>query len=307
MAIFDTWAKYIVGVLKAESDCAANLVGHPVLIGDAREFIIENVLKRILPPAYEIGRGQIIDSDDKKSRQLDIVIARSDSPALALPGGDKLYLLESVLATIEVKSHLDAETLTDALYNCASVADLNSCVHGPSKAEVLAKRHIRTKPDSTFYHKDYIEVMRLSSIGYPATYVFGFKGYKERYDDLLAAVSAWIDSRWRDDKDVHLRHLPAVISAEGCFAARNESPFAATPTDPAQKPAHYIVGNDETPLRMLVFHLLNTIFAKLPWGADIEGLKMEPRRYLAQMQSFKYDSGITFAEPENYHQGMAES
>ena len=142
-------------MLIAESNLAGRLVGHPVLIGDAREFIIENVLKRILPPAYEIGRGQVIDSDENKSNQIDIVIARSDSPALALPGGDKLYLIESVLATIEVKSHLDAETLSEALNNCASVADLNPCVHGPSKEEVLNNRKIGMKPDKSFYHKDY--------------------------------------------------------------------------------------------------------------------------------------------------------
>ena len=142
----------------------------------------------------------------------------------------------------------------------------------------------------------------MSSIGYPATYVFGFTGYTKRYNDLLATIDNWIEERWKADKNVYLRHLPSVISAEGCFGTRNEHPFAAKPDDPAQKPMHYLVGNEKTPLRMLVFHLLNMIFAKLPWGPDIEGLRMEPRRYLAQMEGFRYDNGMAFAEPENYHE-----
>lgn len=66
--VFDSWANYVVEVLKTESLLAGSFTSNPTLIGDAREAIVEGVLKRILPPAYEIGRGQIIDSAGGKSR-----------------------------------------------------------------------------------------------------------------------------------------------------------------------------------------------------------------------------------------------
>jgi len=91
MAVFDDWAKFTVRVLDAESALAKALVDHPVLLGDARETIIRGILTRILPSAFEIGRGQVVDSNGKKSNQIDIVIARRDSPALSLPSGDKVY------------------------------------------------------------------------------------------------------------------------------------------------------------------------------------------------------------------------
>lgn len=301
-SIFDTWAQYVVAVLKAESELTANLTAHPTLIGDAREFIVESVLKRILPPTYEIGRGQIVDSFGNRSRQIDIVIARSDSPSLTLPGGDKIYLIESVLATLEVKSFLGAEHLVEALKNCASVADLVPGLHGPSIATVLDKRNAARTAEGRVFHVNHLEFQRLSTLGYPATYVFGFKGYIENATALLKAIETWLQARDEKGNTTFLRHLPSLIATEGCFAFRNETPFNVSPDDPEQAPTHYPAGSDPNPLRLLVFHLLNTLFAKMPWAPDIEGLRMEPRGYLAKMRSGDYENGITFPESAHFRE-----
>jgi len=101
-------------------------VQHGGELGDARESFIQGVLQQILPSTHEIRRGEIVDNLGKHSRQTDIAIAARDFPALALPSGSKIYLIEAVHATVEVKSELDGYTLSEALENCASVGDLST-------------------------------------------------------------------------------------------------------------------------------------------------------------------------------------
>jgi len=57
----------------------------------------------------------------------------------------------------------------------------------------------------------------------------------------------------------------------------------------------------------LIYHLLNTLFVKMPWAPDLEGLRMEPRGYLAQTQFEGYEGGLTFPEPEGYRQPVEPS
>jgi hypothetical protein len=301
-SVFNSWANYVVEVLKTESDLAGSLTSHPTLIGDAREAIVQNVLKRILPPAYEIGRGQIVDSSGAKSKQIDIIIARSDSPSLPLPGGDKIYIVESVMATLEIKSRLNEEGLVQALDNCASVAELVPLLHGPTKRRVLRKRKIAQREDGTYFHERYLEFQRLTTVGYPATYIFGYKGYIRKPAALLEAVEGWLQKRDAQARTSYLRHLPSLIATEGCFAFRNDIPFQVSPTDEKDEPTHYPAGTDANPLRLLIYHLLNVLFARMPWAPDLEGLRMEPRGYLAEMPFGGYEGGLTFPEPPGYRQ-----
>lgn len=99
-SLFDQWAEYIIKGLIAESSLAGLLLKHKGELGDAREALIDGVLSRVLPSAYEIGSGEIIDAYGGRSKQIDIVISRRDAPSLLLPSGSRLYLVESVLATI---------------------------------------------------------------------------------------------------------------------------------------------------------------------------------------------------------------
>lgn len=95
MPVFEDWGKYLSEVIDAEFNLSGKLIKHPVGIGDARESIIKSILLRFLPSIYEIGTGQIIDSDGGRSKQIDIVISRRDFPSLSMPSGSKIYLIES--------------------------------------------------------------------------------------------------------------------------------------------------------------------------------------------------------------------
>jgi hypothetical protein len=92
--------------------------GHPLHKGTPRESFIKQFLLDHLPETVAIGTGEIIDSNSTPNQlrnQYDIVIYRKNYPKLDFGGGISGFLIESVIATIEVKSTLtEAELITAA-------------------------------------------------------------------------------------------------------------------------------------------------------------------------------------------------
>jgi Domain of unknown function (DUF6602) len=77
-------------------------------MGRDRELFINMVLSNIISVPFRLGTGDIVDRNDKKSRQADIVIEYANTlsfPSI-YPHSARLYLAESVCATVEVKSTL---------------------------------------------------------------------------------------------------------------------------------------------------------------------------------------------------------
>lgn len=100
-------------VLLAKSDAASN-AGHPNLRGGPREWFVEEFLANHLPSLWEIGQGEIISGDslpkpssDNYRNQNDLVVYRRDFPKIAYSPKDKAYLIEGVVATLEIKSKLN--------------------------------------------------------------------------------------------------------------------------------------------------------------------------------------------------------
>lgn len=120
----EAWAKSAHRKLVAGYEQTNDLVDHKGLIGAIREFVAKDVLETILPLSVEIGTGQIIDAQKHLSNQIDLAITRSNAPAFRFSGGLKTYFLETVLATIEVKSIINKEGLFLGLDNCLSVKKL---------------------------------------------------------------------------------------------------------------------------------------------------------------------------------------
>ncbi|WP_176718058.1 DUF6602 domain-containing protein [Pseudomonas sp. 24 E 13] len=101
----------------ASSKISANS-GHSLHKGTPREAFIKEFLEAHLPSTVAIGTGEIIDSSsipNEPRNQFDIVIYRKDFPKLDLGGGICAFLVESVIATIEVKSTLDEQGLEQAI------------------------------------------------------------------------------------------------------------------------------------------------------------------------------------------------
>jgi hypothetical protein len=92
--------------------------GHSIHKGTPREHFIREFLERHLSENVAIGTGEIIDANSIPSQprnQIDIVLYKRNYPKLSFGGGICGFLVESVVATIEVKSVLDKEGLTNAM------------------------------------------------------------------------------------------------------------------------------------------------------------------------------------------------
>ncbi|WP_312670831.1 DUF6602 domain-containing protein [Pseudescherichia sp.] len=104
------------------------ITGHSLHKGTPREAFISEFLRDHLPASISIGTGEIIDSNSKageQRNQYDIVLYRNEYPKLNFGGGINAYLIESVVATLEVKSTLTYEDMKQAVkaaYNSKNLA-----------------------------------------------------------------------------------------------------------------------------------------------------------------------------------------
>jgi hypothetical protein len=99
----------------------AGLLDHGTLIGMAREFFVSRVLRSVLPPTLHFGTGQIIAANGDYSSQVDVVVYDGRYPVMETQPGHGLYLIDGVVAAIEVKSEITGEKLRGALDNCHAV------------------------------------------------------------------------------------------------------------------------------------------------------------------------------------------
>lgn len=101
-------------------------MGHPVLKGDASETVWLDLLATYLPERYRAARAVVIDSENRSSDQLDIVVFdRQYSPFVFQHAGVNVIPAESVYAVFEAKQSLDAAQVDYAHKKIASVRALH--------------------------------------------------------------------------------------------------------------------------------------------------------------------------------------
>lgn len=272
MSIFDEWARFAADIIHAESKLIADIINHPTRIGTAREVLIKGILSRVLPSAYEIGSGQIVDSERNISKQIDIIIARRDFPALRFSDGTAQYLVESVLATIEIKSQLTKDTMFEALENCRSVGELKALVDKSSLMRRLKQLNLDVDENNALVANSMTREAVLLK-GRPVSFIFGFSGYKERVEDFEEAIKAWA----RSQKDIRLKKLPLLIVAERFVAYRNQ--FGAVINNGQEWPL-LLVSENQNPLGTFIRFLLNTIQMAVPATPNAEGIQPSLTQYL---------------------------
>ena len=108
---FDAIEKNLISL----SEIAHN-AGHPNLKGGPREWFIHDFLSQHMPSNFETGQGEVFDQfsepNPKNTRsQIDIVIYNRELPRLTYSPNNNAYLIEGVIATIEIKSQLAKEDI----------------------------------------------------------------------------------------------------------------------------------------------------------------------------------------------------
>ncbi|MFH0834658.1 MAG: DUF6602 domain-containing protein [Patescibacteria group bacterium] len=278
MSVFDDWSEFIVKVLESESSLVKAFLKNPTEIGDAREALIKGVLSKILPSIYEVGSGEIIDCLGKRSKQIDIVIFRKDFPTLKMPSGSRLFLVESVLAAIEVKSDLRGNNLKMALDNIYSVMDLSPNVIAGIREKIAREKGLEfIKEKGDYQHKEPLETGRFDLIGRPIPYIFGFHGYK-KVEKLREIIQEWGDEK-ESKEGFAMRHIPAFIFSDKLFGWRNADPYSNA------RNSLLFLGEHKSPLRFFILHLLYSLHRKIPILPDAYGVKHNLEIYLQQMEN----------------------
>jgi hypothetical protein len=104
----------------------AAAVQHSGLIGRFRELAAERILRPILPAAFSVGTGKIVDRNGTLSAEVDLVVYNRELlPALMHSERDGVYPIESAYYAFEVKSKCSAAALRDTIEKTRQVVALD--------------------------------------------------------------------------------------------------------------------------------------------------------------------------------------
>lgn len=282
----DEWAHLISKRLKSEAELVGVQAKHELYQDSAKETFIRVVLEQFLPDNFAVGTGRVIDSKGNKSNEQDIIIYRRDYPQLNLPGGSDIFLLESVLATIQVKTKLIRKTFFEALDQCASMASLQPVIDRPVLASIAEKNKLALNQQNEYQHNDPLLTARFNLIGHPLTFVYAFNGYQTSCKQLIENIELWIDYRRDSDLPVDMKSCAAIIATQGCFATRNASPFSS------KQDFLFGVGNDDSPVRLIIMQLMHALNRRLRKGGDNPGVKQGLDAYLNKMSLPKITDSV---------------
>lgn len=104
-------------------------IEHMGLRGSSRENVLRKYIKQLLPHKFAVGNGIITDVDGSQSKQQDFFVYDAfNSPVFLHMDTSSIVPVESIYATVEVKSTLTKETLRQSIDNIRSVKELKITV-----------------------------------------------------------------------------------------------------------------------------------------------------------------------------------
>ncbi len=270
----DEWTQFISNCLKSETELLGIQARHDLYEDTARATFIRVVLEQFLPSSFAIGSGRVIDALGNSSSELDIVIYRRDFPQLNLPGSANVFLYESVLATIEVKTKLVRKTFFEAMDNCASMGGLNPAVNPVAIRKLALRNKLALNENNEYMHEDPLKTARFNLIGRPPSFVYAFSGYQTSLKQLKENIDLWIDHRRKKNLNYEMKSFPSMIATQGCFAWRNAAPFSI------KKNFMLGLGNDSAPLRLIILQLMNALNRRLRGTNDNSGINLNLDAYI---------------------------
>ena len=114
----------------------------PGMVGDSIEDWVGEELEGLLPRGIAVGRGCVIDSYGKTSRQLELILYERDiCPIFRISSRTAYYPCEGVMAVGEVKSVLDSESLRDAFTKTESVKRMRR--HWDPSSEMVGVKRVK--------------------------------------------------------------------------------------------------------------------------------------------------------------------
>lgn len=109
-------ASSVVGWMLEKADSIGGL-DHRLTKGQLRELFVADILNSFLTSQFDIGSGIILNKNGQQSNQTDIIISDNRIlPPFLREQSIGVYPAESVIATIEIKSHLGKQDIIDAQF-----------------------------------------------------------------------------------------------------------------------------------------------------------------------------------------------
>jgi hypothetical protein len=134
---------------------------HKGIRGDERAASLRPFLEQHLPSDFSIGKGEILDFGDRRSRQIDLFIYDRSASSPIVTGAENLLLpCEAVYAVVEVKTRLSQDELDTAYLNAASVRRLR-----PFKCSFVGARTDGRPADDSAYRCMYTLLAFESNLG----------------------------------------------------------------------------------------------------------------------------------------------
>jgi hypothetical protein len=277
------WVHLIARQLKSEAELIGVQAKSELYEDAARNTFVRMVLDPFLPASYTVGSGKVIDAAGNISLPQDIVIYRSDFPQFNMPGSHDVFIYESVLATIQVRSKLVRKSFFSAMDQCASLGTLTPAIDLATRRTIAEKMKMQADTQHQYLHPDPLHTGRFNLIARPHCFIYAFTGYQTSEHQLAENLTKWIDfyHQNQDHAALQMKSLPSVIATQGCFAWRNAAPFTF------KQHALMGVGSDTSPLRLIILQLMHALNRHLQNTSDGYGIKSTIAPYLAQFEAPK--------------------
>jgi len=135
MSLLDELLSNAAVEMRHDFDEAAKRFEATVDIGERRQEIVKEFLRRYLPRTCSIGSGEIVDSKEHRSGQVDVVICSPYHPFTFEEKGPGLFFAEGVLGAIEVKSDVSSRSELDR--GLKQVQAIKSLERKPMKGDTV--------------------------------------------------------------------------------------------------------------------------------------------------------------------------
>jgi len=139
--------------LQADFEFLSSQLSHSLSTGEAREFVLKELLRQYLPAKLGVEKGIIISSVENElpSKQIDIIIYdKLNTLVLYNVENLRIFPIEGVYAVIEVKSNLNSKTLNEAIENIRSVKRMTKKAFVEQKGAIIRTVNLYGKEQEYF-------------------------------------------------------------------------------------------------------------------------------------------------------------
>lgn len=254
---FAKWLLKLDRSLQINSELADQF-RHNATAGSVREFLIAELFKKFLPEIVQFGKGKVIDSTGKMSKQIDLILFDSRFPSLRIESGEGLYPIEGVLATVEAKTTIGStDDLNLALSNCESVMHLVQSAERGVHESMIERMRTMVKVEQCSPLDAYVKV------GYLAvtpTYIFaitdGLTG-----ETICHGVDEWFHRKKHVEEKLPI--MPRAIVSGHSVGVLYDGLNRLLPPDDAVDHARKLFG----PNGRVLMSIFNKVQHRLSWFA----------------------------------------